>query len=79
MEIVIAVVTVVPATIAAIAAWKATVRNEKQLTTSNGTTTAAYTQQTYDLLQSVAHRQNEIADRVGAHINDEVIHNASIS
>ncbi len=69
-----ALVAAVPASWMAAGAWRATIRNEKRLTTDNGTTTAQYTEQTYNLLNTVAARQNEISKQLENHIVDNRIH-----
>ena len=77
MTIIAAIIVAIPATFAASAAWYATLKNKKMLVTNNGTTTAQYTEQTFELLKSVSHRQDEMSRQVENHIVNERVHYAS--
>ncbi len=72
--IIVAIVGAIPATIAAIGAWRATIRNTRELKTENGTTTGQYTEQTYELLMHVSEGQRDISKQLENHITNERLH-----
>jgi len=62
-----ALIASVPATFAAAAAWRNTVKNRKQLAVSNGDTVGYMVEKTYDKVEGLELRFNE-------HIMDSWLH-----
>jgi len=61
------IIVAIPATIAAGAAWRATLRNEARIRTANGDTMGAVVDKTYQKLETVEVRLND-------HISDSWAH-----
>ena len=72
--IIAGLIAAVPATLVGAAAWRATNKTNNNLEVANGTTVGGYTEQSFELLKSVSHRQDEMSRQIEEHITNERIH-----
>ncbi len=70
MEVLGAIVVGILIAIAPIGTWWDTRQNKKMLTTSNGTTTAQYAEQTHELVRILSRQMED-------HVTNERVHYAS--
>jgi len=70
----IAIITAIPATIAATAAWWTAVKTNRTISTGNGHSMGQLVESSHELVKSIAHRQDEMSRQLENHIQDTWIH-----
>lgn len=72
--IIAGLIAAIPATLVGWAALRATNKTNDNLRVTNGTTVGDYSEQTFELVKSISHRQDEISKKVEDHHQNKQIH-----